>query len=363
MSSEKEHGPDLKEYVAAILRGHEYKVGADVVLEGRSGARHELDLVGEKFDGLTTFRVVVACVDGGRMIDREDVSQLASEVADTAASKGIAVSLSGWNVQAARAAAEAHIDLWGRDELAAHLGRISLCGSQRPHAEAPRRGIAFAVEDEAALQRMERLAKGKRGSVGEEITWFGPLWLPAWSLRLGLVRDEGHLRTCPRVTRVWNDYEALTGRFTYGTSVPQILVDVELARGYVRPILKASKVKELLGATWTNWRQETTYAAKKRHAATLTMMGIPLPSHELAIEATTLIYVPLWVAFMSRGDNERVVVLDGMDAREQPGLSRVLVANPQHISVPNGPIVWSSNPLKHRVSVGSEVSPVPGPAS
>ena len=182
------------------------------------------------------------------MIDREDVSQLASEVADTAASKGIAVSLSGWrNVQAARATAEAHIDLSGRDELAAHLGRISLCGSQRPHAEAPRRGIAFAVEDEAALQRMERLAKGKRGAVGEEITWFGPLWLPAWSLRLGLVRDEGHLDRVPRVARVWNDYEALTGRFTYGTSVPQILVDVELARGYVRPILKASKVKELLG--------------------------------------------------------------------------------------------------------------------
>jgi hypothetical protein len=347
MSSENEHGPDLKEYVAAILRGHEYKVGADVVLEGRSGARHELDLVGEKFDGLTTFRVLVACVDGGRMIDREDVSRLASDVADTAASKGIAVSLSGWNVQAARAAAEVHIDLWGRDELAAQLGRISLCGSPRPHAEAPRRGIAFAVEDEAALHRMERLVKGKRGSVREEIKWFGSLWLPTWSLRLGLMRDEGHLRRAPRVTRVWNDYEALTGRYTYGTSVPQVLVDVDLTRGYVRPILRASKVKERLNATWTSWHQESTYAGKKRHAATLAMMGIPLPAHELAIEATTLIYVPLWVAFMSRGEQERVVVLDGIDAREQPGLSRVLVDNPQHISVPNGPVAWSSDPLTH----------------
>jgi hypothetical protein len=349
MSSEKEQGPDLREHVAAILRGHEYKVATDVVLEGRSGACHELGLVGEKFDGLTTFRVVVACLEQGRPIDDDVVCKLASEVADLSASKGIAVSLAGWNVQAAQVAAQTHIELWGPRELAtqmgriSHMGRTSLCASQRTRAEVPRQGLAFAVDDEVALRRIERFTRGPRGSVPEEISWLGSLWLPTWSLRLGLMRDEGHLRRIPRVTRVWNSYEALTGRFTYGSLTPLDLVDVDLARGHVRPTLKASKVKELLITNWTNWREDAAYAAKKRHAAALTMMGIPLPAYELAIEDTTLAYHPLWVAFMSRDGQQRLMVLDGVTGREQPGLSRVLADNPQHIYAPHGPLAWSSD--------------------
>ncbi|MGA2037424.1 MAG: restriction endonuclease, partial [Acidimicrobiales bacterium] len=282
MSTERDKGRDLEERVAAILRGHDYKVATNVVLKGRSGARHELDVVGDTFDGLTSFRVVVECKAWARPIDKDIVYRLASELADLGAARGIIASLSSWTPQAVQAANQAHIELWGPDELKARLRHVALSETQLPHVQDSAQGLAFVVESEVARSQIERIAKGKRRVGREEITWFGPLWLPTWSLRLGLVRMQGHLRRVPRATRVWNSYEALTGRCTRTYLVPPLLVDVDLACGHLPPVLNVAKVEDRLTTSWTRWRQVTSGEAKKQHAAMLAKMGVPVPVYGLA---------------------------------------------------------------------------------
>ena len=50
MSDARDKGSELKRRIAAYLRTHDYDVATNVVREGRSGARHELDVVAKKTD-------------------------------------------------------------------------------------------------------------------------------------------------------------------------------------------------------------------------------------------------------------------------------------------------------------------------
>jgi len=328
---EQIRGQDLEQRIAAFLRAHGYEVSTNVVLEGRSGARHELDVVGDKSDGLTSFRLVVECKAWASPIDKGVVYKLASELADLGVAKGVIASLSGWTVQAAKVASQANVELWGPDELATRLGQASLSEMQVGHTEQLAVGFPFVVHDEVGRRQVERLAKGTLGFGREEIAWFGPLWLPVWSLQLGITRIEGHLRRVPRVTRVWNGYDALTGRSTYTSPTSPPLVSVDVSCGHVRPVLKPSKVADVITEACVRWRQVTSDAAKARHAATLSKMGVRVPVHGIAVEKTTMSYLPLWAAFLYRGAKERIVAIDGTTGKERAGLGHALTTNAQRV--------------------------------
>ena len=67
---DSDRGRALEQQIGAFLTQHGYAVRCNVMVEGRSGARHELDVVGDKSDGLTTFRLVVECKAWKAPIDK-----------------------------------------------------------------------------------------------------------------------------------------------------------------------------------------------------------------------------------------------------------------------------------------------------
>jgi hypothetical protein len=94
-------------------------------------------------------------------------------------------------------------------------------------------------------------------------------------------------------------------------------------------MLKAAKISDLLITSWNRWRQVTTQAAKERHAAALGTLGIRVPVQAIVVEASSLSYLPLWVAFLCRGTQERLVAIDGDTGRDRAGLGHTLTANSQ----------------------------------
>lgn len=108
--------------MAEYFRSHGYEARCNEVLEGRSGGRHEIDVLAEKSDPLTTYRVAVECKAWKQPIKKDVVSKLNYIVGDLGLNKGIIVSLSGWRSGADRTAVDLGIDLWGPDELRRHLG-------------------------------------------------------------------------------------------------------------------------------------------------------------------------------------------------------------------------------------------------
>jgi hypothetical protein len=264
-------------------------------------------------------------------IDKDVVYKLASELADLGAAKGVIATLSGWTVQAAQAAAQANIEMWGPEELASRMGQLSMNQLHQGPKQLIATGLFFNVNHEQAFAPVRRMAKGTLGVGKEEVTSYGPLWLPTWSMQLGITRNEGFLKKTPRVTQVWNGYEALACTCAFASTSPPNFVDVNLEDCEIRPTLKVSEVVKLLNSMVSKWRQTTKPEVKKQLAASLARSGIHVPLSSLAVEASTLVYLPLWVAILNKRGQERVIAVDGVTGIESRQLSGILTRNAQQV--------------------------------
>lgn len=331
MSFRNEKGIDLEQRIAAFLRTHDYEVATNVIRKGRSGASHELDVVGKKKDALTSFELIIECKAWESPIDKEVVYKLAAELADLGAAKGVIATLSGWTVQAEQAAVQSNIELWGPAELTSRLGQLSISELHSGPAPVKALGLPFTVSSEAALIPVTRLAKGTLGIGSEEIGWYGPLWLPLWSMQLGITRSEGLIKKASRVTPAWNSYEALTATCVSKGSAPMNFTNVDLSSGHIKPILKESQVKDYLNKSVANWKRTKTKQAKDREEINLTRLGIPTPLQSLAVDSSALTFFPLWIAILRRRGQERIVAIDGITGGERRRISESLTTNAQRV--------------------------------
>lgn len=328
MSFDALAGHTLEQRIAQFLGSHGYASTTNVRVVGRSGATHELDVVADKSDDLTTFRMVVECKANTAAIDKEVVFKLAAELADIGAARGIIVSLSGWTVQAAQAAAQSNIELWGPDELRKRLGTDlihELQGARWPTVAA--QGLPFTVALEQAHPKLQRQARGRLGFGGDELAWVGRAWLPAWSLQIAITRMEGHLHRVPRVSRIWNLFEGMQGVLMASSAAPPSLADVDVGGGYLEALVHKGVIDRDIRKNFDQMVKVKTAAAKQRYAATLARYGLHLPFTGVAVEETTLIYYPLWIGFLRKGARERVAVVDGLSGADRPDLCESLTAN------------------------------------
>lgn len=59
--TDRQKGAELEQRISAVMSANGYSTRTNVFLGGRSGARHEIDVIGSKSDGLTTLSVAVEC--------------------------------------------------------------------------------------------------------------------------------------------------------------------------------------------------------------------------------------------------------------------------------------------------------------
>ena len=122
--SAAEKGSDLERRIARFFAENGYRTVSNQKLVGRSGGRHEIDVLAERSDGVTSVRIAVECKAWQAPIDKTVIAKAAYVCADLGINKVIVVSLHGWQVGAERAAADQGIELWGPTELEQRLGRI-----------------------------------------------------------------------------------------------------------------------------------------------------------------------------------------------------------------------------------------------
>jgi len=325
MSTTHERGRALEEQIGNFLAHHGYQVRWNLVLQGRSGASHELDVVGDKSDGLTSFRLVVECKAWASPIDKDVVYKLAAVLADLGAAKGVIAALSGWTVQAAQAAAQANIELWGPEQLNARLGNVPMADI-RTAAPVQAIGVPFDTSADRVHQLVERLASGTLGLGRETIDWFGPIWLPVLMLQLGITRLDGRFRPVPRVTRIFNSYEMLAGDLVVPSPMAPSTVQVDLGGFHIRILVTEPEIRDRVTITTQRWRAAKTDSAKQQQFATLGKLGVQPPLRDLVVERSSLWYAPLWAAFLGKGGRERIVAIDGVTGKERPGLGQIMTA-------------------------------------
>ncbi|HEY3240678.1 MAG TPA: restriction endonuclease, partial [Acidimicrobiia bacterium] len=307
-----------------------YTCERNAVRTGRSGGRHEVDVLAETSDGLTAYRVAVECRAQHLPVDKEVVAKLAFVVSDLSLHKGIVVSLRGSRVGAERSAAELGIELWGPAELEQRLGRTAVTGlGGGPTVRlGPALPVSHPPERAARLVRRERRRWFRGGP--EAVEWMELVWVPHHLLRLAVAIPGGQRRRpsrsdagALRTNWFWNLYEALTGTWVAGFEDEPVVEDTA-----VSPSLPAQR-PEATVATWlrnaAQRRQAVvTAAAQQRYAAQLEAFGLPGDAASLVVESTRAIHVPYHLALLSGPGGARIVAVDATTGTLAPGMGEVL---------------------------------------
>ena len=169
-------GRRLEAAIGAFLETQGYSTRQNDVLTGRSGVSHEVDVLAEKTDGLLSFRVMVECKNWNGQADKAVVTKAAHVAGDLGVSKAIVACVGGCEPGARHVAAELGVEIWGPEELAEHLGRMSLRELREGVTGATEAlGYPAGVSPTIALAMIAREARGAFGLGNEEIVRQAPI--------------------------------------------------------------------------------------------------------------------------------------------------------------------------------------------
>jgi hypothetical protein len=344
MRSSVEVGRDLEQRIAAFFASHGYTTDCNVIVEGRSGGRHEIDVLAEKSDALTTYRVAIECKAWQQPIEKDVVSKLHYVLNDAGLNKGIIVSLGGCRSGAERTAADLGIDLWGPDEIRRHLGDaiVGLIatepsptgGTPSPSGRntttawghPPRASVSAA---EAAIQATGKGRLGMRTL--ESMSWFSLIWLPTYAVQLCVAQPETRrLKTVLKSVSHANLYDALGGQFL-GPATSQweeVHFETRLAP---RPLMPESKLHAGIRKAFTGYEKVTSPSAKARHSTSLRQLGIPVPCRSLTIESSALVYLPIYMGVLEAGGQARAEAVDARTGASLAALSQILTTHLPHL--------------------------------
>jgi hypothetical protein len=128
--SAQDKGAALERSIEQFFIESGYETQRNVILEGRSGGRHEIDVLASKADGVTTIRIFVECKAWNSPIEKDVVTKAAYVMGDLGFNKAIVVSLAGCRVGAEQSAEQLGVDLWDTFEIEKRLGKVAVSGLQ-----------------------------------------------------------------------------------------------------------------------------------------------------------------------------------------------------------------------------------------
>ncbi len=322
-------GKNLSQSVAEYMAKHGYRVARDVTLRGRSGAQHILDVLGEKSDEVTSFRVMVHCRDWDRAVDRDTVAGVHLTGSDLGMSRSIVLGARGWAAGAEAAARRLGVELWGPVEIEGRLGRLP--DPKTGSALAPIRGLRVNISESVAADIVSRHRRGKLGVNREQIVWLRPFWLPFLPVRVRHTREEKDRfrRPAPR-TRVYiNVYEALGGSlYAQWDRDPQ---SVSITEGRVRPKVTTYTIVAEIEEAAKRLSEARTPQAYERHDLALNELGIPTPVSFFELTAEEELYLPFYLALLKNKTGERILAVDASQAEVSEEVGVVVMKHLGHI--------------------------------
>lgn len=331
MGTAADKGRLLEQRVAEFFRSNGYAATCNEIVEGRSGSRHEIDVLAEKSDALTTYRVAIECKAWQTPIEKDVVSKLHYILGDSGFNKGIIVSLAGARSGAVTTASDLGIELWGPEELRKHLGDASVADLNVSTSSANTTvswGYKFGVAASAAEKMIRSSGKGRLNLRKlEEFVWFLPLWVPAYCIKLTVAQPEvKRFKTRLRSATIVNLYESYSGKFLARANGSWEQIDIE-SRSSLRPLLKDTKIHTTIRKTEQAYQKVSTPTAKERHAANLARLGIPTPCASVSIDSTSTVHLPYFVGILGTPSGQRVVAVDGRNGHISDRMTDMLTSN------------------------------------
>ena len=319
-------GGDLERLVEEYFASSGYETERNVVREGRSGGRHELDVLATKSDGVTTFTVLVECKAWNQPIEKDVVAKLGYILGDVGINKGIVVSLEGWRAGAETAAVELGIELWDRFELEKRLGESLTTRAARASEPTV---VTMGRAPEISVEQAERLLLRRRSGFlvnKERLLWVRPTWVPFHLLELrGSSAKRGlwaWTRAQVQSRAVFNAYEGIAGTFVWSFNFAPDWNQIKVSRP-VPVRVSDRKITSDIAKACERLSQIGSQNALVRQFEKVQALGVPLPFDTLGITPIGTFHWPFMVGFFEGGDHERVVAVDGVGGSVSEVISRV----------------------------------------
>lgn len=324
---------ELEAQIGAYFAANGYDTQLNLVREGRSGGRHELDVFAVKSDGITSFEVMVECKAWNTPIEKDIVSKAAYIVSDLGLNKAIIVSLAGWRTGAERAARELGIDLWDATDLEQKLGQV-VVAQLKGAAATPQRRIVGPLPVMSKEEGARQLDKQRSGLLGkEELAWSQLAWAPFYLFEIRLSETERRLLGKDRLKNrmIMNLYNALSGGFHLPHD-PIAMPLGEIAAEHVIPArVRDRAIAAELQKACKRLTELVSQNARQRQAAKIKALGLPLPFTSMSIDATSDVAWPYYLGLLSRGDKERVVAVDAVRGRVSDHVTTTLTEHHSYV--------------------------------
>ncbi len=329
-------GAALETLLAGHFTRHGYAVESNLVVEGRSGNAHELDVVARRSDALTDYVTVVEAKSWSNRVGKEVVAKLAYVLADVGMHKGIIAAPGGLTSGAITAAEALGIEVWDGAELERRLGATALAdaadgrGESRQPATLTVTGDHHRISQARATNVLKRMARGRFGMGGDSLVWQAALWLPVRAIAFRVAdagvqgRRHGSGTNRTRVVEVY--YDGFSGLPLQCLDPCEVRLDVP-GRAALAPLMSAADITRPVGKAMAALARVSTAAAVERHQGTLLGSGLPAEAELITVEHDELWHAPMQVGVLSRGDEQRAVVIDGRTGAAVPEYSHALTAN------------------------------------
>ncbi|MFN0156349.1 MAG: restriction endonuclease [Gaiella sp.] len=306
----------LESQIGEFFAANGYVTELNVIREGRSGGRHEMDVFAVKSDGIADFTVMIECKAWNSPIEKDIVSKADYVVRDLGLNKAIIVSLAGWRAGAETAARELGIDLWDAVELEKRLGKATvarLTGATGVRTGATRRVVAPSPLLSAA-DAEQHLWKKRAGLLGrEELVWAQLAWAPFYVVDIQISQAERRLLGAARVKSrsIRNVHNGFSGGFYVPHEEHYELEDVD-AEALIPARVTERKVGADIAKTCGHLASLSSPSARERQAAKIKAIGIPLPFTSVEVDGIAPIAWPYYIGLMRRGNSERLVAVDAV---------------------------------------------------
>ena len=325
-------GADLERRIERFLVLHGYACRRNAVLEGRSGGRHEVDVLAEKRDGVTSYRLAVECKAWNHPVDKEVVAKLAFVVNDLGLHKGIVVSVGGSTLGAEQSARELGVELWGPDDLTPRLGQAALAEVTAGPAPRLAGGVPVRCRVETAQRLIADERRGWYGKRRERTESIDLAWVPHHVLTIATTEpDLGFRRRgAVKASWRWNLYEGVTGSFIRTLPEEQQLVECDLTVTLIAAV-PVGKLVDTIRRVAQRRHDVVSPSARDRYAAQLEHFGIPGDALSVGIEETGLLYWPFHLGLLTSGTGARVVAVDAHRSALSPPMGELLTGALGHV--------------------------------
>ena len=319
--------------VADYLSRHGYRTATNVSLRGRSGASYDVDLLAEKSDDVTTFRMMVECKSWDVPVEKQVLATVHMAMTDLGINKAIVISAKGWKTATDTGARRLGVELWGPADVEGRIGTIRSVQDRAPE-HGPVTGFPVAVGREEAEQVIRRQSRGVLGMGGEAVVWFRQYWLPFYRIKIRHSREdkERFRRPTLRTREFWNVYDGLSGDLYDQWEEEPGTSPVNPDR-LIRPRIPGLQVVNEIEDTARRYNEAATPDATLRYEERLTALGIDLPVSFFDLSAPSEMYIPFYLALLrGRGAEHRIIAVDATNAEVSDDISRIAMMNVDHIA-------------------------------